>query len=382
MSGQTYSKICTITSPISDASVTPVSNLVKILRCISKDVCFITGNAGSNLFKDDESIHTIAINYKLGSNAFSKIIRYSLLQLKLSYLILRTAKNYDTHLYFIGSNNLVFPIIISKIMRKNVVLSLPGSSNILKFANDRFYKIVKLFESFNMSLSDKIIVYSPNLINEWNLKKYNNKISFAHEHFLDLNKFKITSQLHERENVIGYVGRLTGEKGVFNFIEAIPYIIKKNKNLKFIIIGEGILRNKIEDFLDKKNLKDNVKLLGWVHHDQLPDYLNQFKLTVLPSYTEGLPNLMLESMACGTPALATSIGAIPDVIKDNENGFTMEDNSPECIAKNVIRALNTPQFEQIANCAKESVNQKFTHESSVEIYRDALYKEHKPKIVF
>ncbi|MDR7665095.1 glycosyltransferase family 4 protein [Methanosarcina sp. Z-7115] len=364
--------ICLITSPIGDASVTPVSNLAEIITHIAGEICLITGNAGSNLFNNDIRINTISINYKLGSSALSKIIRYLLLQLKISYYIIKKASRFDTHLFFIGSNNLILPAIISKIMRKNVILSLPSSSNMLKFANDRFYKVVEILESINLIIADKIIVYSPNLVNEWNLKKYSNKILFAHEHFINFNIFKLTNLFHKRENLVGYVGRLSGEKGVLNFIKAIGYIISKNNNMTFLIIGDGPLKNKIELDLDTYALNNNVKLFGWVPHDELPYYLNQLKLTVLPSYTEGLPNLMLESMACGTPILATPIGTIPDVITDGKNGFIMENNSPECIADNLIRALAHPNLEQISKNAEADVNREFTFENAVGKYRKAL----------
>jgi glycosyltransferase involved in cell wall biosynthesis len=107
------------------------------------------------------------------------------------------------------------------------------------------------------------------------------------------------------------------------------------------------------------------ELPGWISHDDLPGYLNQLRLLVLPSYTEGLPNIMLEAMACGTPVLATPVGAIPDVIRDGKTGFIMENNSPECIAENVARALASPDLEEIAEAGRRFVEENFTFEKVV-----------------
>jgi len=93
---------------------------------------------------------------------------------------------------------------------------------------------------------------------------------------------------------------------------------------------------------------------------------------VLPSYTEGLPNIMLEAMACGTPVLATPVGAIPDVIRDGKTGFIMEDNSPKCIAENVVRALEHPDLEEIAEAGRRFVEEEFTFERAVEKWRGIL----------
>lgn len=108
----------------------------------------------------------------------------------------------------------------------------------------------------------------------------------------------------------------------------------------------------------KENLNKKVELTGWIPHDKLPDYLNMLKLVVLPSYTEGLPNIMLEAMACGTAVLATSVGGIPDVIKDGDTGFIMENNSPECVAENVIMVLNDSNLDRIVKNAKELIEKE------------------------
>ena len=77
-------------------------------------------------------------------------------------------------------------------------------------------------------------------------------------------------------------------------------------------------------------------------------------------------------MACGTPVLATPVGGVPDVIKDDETGFIIEDNSPECIAENVERALNSPDLDKIVKNARELVEKEFTYEAAVERYREIL----------
>jgi glycosyltransferase involved in cell wall biosynthesis len=81
---------------------------------------------------------------------------------------------------------------------------------------------------------------------------------------------------------------------------------------------------------------------------------------------------MLEAMACGTPVLATPVGAVPDVIVDGKTGFIMENNSPECIAENVMRALEHPDLEGVAQRARALVEREYTFERAVERWKSIL----------
>jgi glycosyltransferase involved in cell wall biosynthesis len=100
--------------------------------------------------------------------------------------------------------------------------------------------------------------------------------------------------------------------------------------------------------------------------------MNKMKLLVFPSYSEGLPSTLLEGMACGTPVLVTPVGAMPDIIQDGKNGFIMQNNSPECIAKNIRRALDHPDLEVISKNARTLIEKNFSYKATVEKHKNLI----------
>lgn len=270
------------------------------------------------------------------------------------------------------------PQLIARIFGKKIVLITGGtqSKNIIvknkAKVNPCIYfvsKIIIIFEKMNYSVSDLIIVFSKSEIyKKPGLKRYSQKVRCQGKRFVDNKMFRVETNLYKREMKIGFVGRFAQEKGINNFIEAIPSILDDKKDMKFLIIGDGPLLMSVQNYVKKMKLQDKVELLSWIPHDKLCSYLNNLQLLVIPSYTEGLPNVLLEAMACGTPVLATPVGAIPDIIKDGENGFIMENNSPECIKENVLKALKNPNLENIITNANALVEQEFTPEAAVKRY--------------
>jgi len=230
----------------------------------------------------------------------------------------------------------------------------------------------KIISHICYNLTTRIIIYSPYLINEWHLEAYRHKILIAHRHFLDFETFTVTTPFPDRPPLIGYIGRLSGEKGVQHFARVLPAILNDQQDLRAFIGGDGPLKESIAASLQEGGVTARIDLPGWISHDDLPDYLNQLRLLILPSYTEGLPNIMLEAMACGTPVLATPVGAILDVLIDGKTGFIMENNSPECIAENVKRALDSPDLERIAEEGRRFVEENFTFERVVERWKEVL----------
>jgi len=275
--------------------------------------------------------------------------------------------------FFIGGSSLIIPLISAKLVGKKTYILLAGSEEkSADIAYNLFSRPVKLLISTGYSIVDNIVIYSASLIQTWDLTMYRDKILIAHEHFFDLKALTVTTPLLDRPSAIGYIGSLSEVKGVLNFSQALPTILNNWQDFHVLIGGDGQLREAIAASLQVGEVTARVDLPGWLSHDDLPRYLNQLRLLVLPSYSEGLPNIMLEAMACGTPVLATPVGAIPDVIIDGKTGFIMENNSPECIAENVIRALSSPDLEQIAENGRRFVEENFTFAKTVEIWKGIL----------
>ena len=351
-----------------------LEKFLRVVEPLSEKVYVITGNyPRESIFSTKLIIKNIT--HKPVNRSVIKAFKYAQTQFIVAYNVLKIINKTDIVIFFIGGA--LFPALsIVKLFRKKAVIVNTGSgaqsASWIYKNNKTFIKIISILEKLVYHFSDRIIIGSLNLVKSFGLEKYMDKISIGDEHFINFDNFKISKPFHERGNIIGYMGRLSEEKGILVFVKAIPLVIDRQNKTQFVIGGDGLKRDEVEKLLDKENLLDQVKLPGWIPNDKITEYLNELKLLVIPSYTENMPNIILEAMACGTPVLANAVGGIPDVITDGINGFLMADNSPECIAENIIRALNYPNLQQISDNASEFVRKEFSLGKAVDKYRHAL----------
>jgi hypothetical protein len=181
-----------LTFPISEAGNIPLSNLVDIVHTLSNDTYLISGNDGDTFFKDDRRIHTHGIRHERGKNVFTRILKYILAQLRISYLLAKVAKNVDLWIFFIGGEGLVLPLLTARLLRKKVVLALAGfPAKGSQVQEDSLSKVTSFLSKINIILSNGIIAYSKRVVEERGLGKYRNKNYIAHEHFLDFDKFRV-----------------------------------------------------------------------------------------------------------------------------------------------------------------------------------------------
>lgn len=362
--------ICVVTFPLHESGIVPLSNILEILHPLSNKLYLITGNEGYHSLSSNYSVHSYTVSHTKGTNLITCAFNYLGTQIKISSIILKLKNKADSYIFFIGGEGLILPLITVKLLRKKAVLA-PADYTV-KLGKRISSKVLLKVINVNRLFCDKIVLHSPILIKEWDLENYTHKINIAHEYFVDCNTFKPTKKFDSRDNLIGYVGRLNKEKGILNFVHSVPRILERNENLKFIIIGDGPLFGEIERYIETHNLTYKVKLLGWIPHEKLPEYLNEFKLLVIPSYIESGPIIALESMACGTPIVAAKVGQILNMIVDEKHGFLMDNNSPDCISENVLRALESESIPRIILNAQNFVMNEFSYDIAVDNYKNIL----------
>jgi len=366
-------RVGVFTGPIKRSGVVPVSNLIAILSSTSEDIYLITGDAwGTPSKKIHEKVHLHTIKRKIRSGMISGVANHIRIEFQILRKILSLSRNVDLWICFMG-DSLTLPILAARLAGKKVILVM-ASDYILPFEmqGDILRIPLKLLLRINFIVSSRIVLYSERHIDEWHLGRYRNKVSIAHEHFLDVDMFKIRKNIEDRADTIGYIGRFSVEKGIMTFLDAIPQVFVKNDEISITISGDGDLLADIEQFIDKNDPGNKIRLSGWIPHEKIPESLNELKLLVLPSHTEGLPNILLEAMACGTPVLATPVGSVPDLVKDESTGFILKNNSSEEIAEGVMRALAYPDIGGIITNARRLVEEEYTYRAAVKEYREIL----------
>jgi len=148
-------------------------------------------------------------------------------------------------------------------------------------------------------------------------------------------------QLPARARVILTAGRMTEQKGYHHLLDAIPAVIAACPEARFVWAGDGPLATDLSSEIERRGLSDVVQPLGW--RSDVRDLLAAADLFVLPSLFEGLPLVVLEALAAGTPIVATRVGGIPEAITDGVQGRLVAPADSAALASAIIEALTQPE---------------------------------------
>ena len=234
----------------------------------------------------------------------------------------------------------------------DAIVQLPEFQNfdldkINKMQNDVFNK------------ANRIIVTTQLIFNKIksNYTSIGNKLSII-PNFVDTKLFSPANT--EQKYDIMFVGRISEQKNLGNLLKAL-----KGSKFKILVIGSGILK---KNLIDKYGSNTRIKWLDAIPNYQIPMYMNQSKLFILPSLYEGHPKVLIEAMSCGMVVLASNVEGNKEIIQDGINGFLCKPS-----AENIEKRINEiffhteDQLKSIKIAARNYVVERFSLEKIIEL---------------
>lgn len=160
---------------------------------------------------------------------------------------------------------------------------------------------------------------------------------------------------------IGAVCRLAEPKGVMELLVAFERIYLSRPDVWLTIVGDGPLREALRLEATRRGIADRLHLPGSVAHRSVPEWLNALDVFVLPSHNEGLPNVVLEAMACGKPIVATTVGGIPEAALDGVAGLLVPPRDIGRLAAALEELLSAPELRaRLGAAGRRRVEECFT----------------------
>jgi glycosyltransferase involved in cell wall biosynthesis len=164
--------------------------------------------------------------------------------------------------------------------------------------------------------------------------------------------------------LIGYVGRLSPEKGQADLLDAGARLLPTRPNLWIALVGDGPDRLVLQQRAEELGIADRVLFTG--HISDVRPVFRDLDILALTSHTEGFPNVVLEALCMETPVLANDVGGVREIVEDGVTGILLPPRSPERIAEGLGRLLDRPEWaRELALNGKRVVHQQFTFRSRV-----------------
>jgi len=278
------------------------------------------------------------------------------------------------------------PALAKRRMKVPFVLTTDAFPGVSWFFGNRFVDTIanlytRTVGKFIIDSCDELVVLSNQLVeNAMSLGITKEKI-YVIPNGVDLEQFNLRidgsdlrNKLHVEndEKVLLFVGRLALVKRIDILIEVTKRVLKDGFKIKTIIVGDGEYKNYYEKLA--KSVK-GIIFVGLIPHKEIHKYFAVADILILPSLSEGLPNVALEASACGKPIIATNTGGIPDVVIHGKTGFLAEPNNINSFVYYVELLLNSEDLSRkVGRNAHEHVKKQFNWDVVVKKY-EGIYEK-------
>lgn len=236
-------------------------------------------------------------------------------------------------------------------------------------------KIYRIFDHMSERYSSCFVVVSEALERMLNEKRkisdkqivriYNGIELDRYSPLSDISRLKDQFEIPDDAQVVGYFGRLVWQKGIEYLLDAIPSVLSRYENARFLVVGDGPEKSNLLKKVTSLKVEKQVIFTGFII--DIKPLLNIVDTVVIPSVREGFPMITLEAMAMAKPIVATNIPGINEQVAHERSGMLVQARNPEAIAKAIIVLLqNKDMAHRLGLKARCTVEKNFTIEKTLE----------------
>jgi glycosyltransferase involved in cell wall biosynthesis len=198
---------------------------------------------------------------------------------------------------------------------------------------------------------------------------------------VDLNKFRLMARqeakrqlgLDDDKRYLLYVGRLVAVKGLDLLLDAFAQLVQNQRDVELVLVGDGAERYALAQRATTLGIRDKVHFVGAQPHERIVLWMNAGDVLCLPSRKEGFGAVLIESLACGTPVVATSVGGIPEIVTDGQVGRLVHSRDPREMAACIEEVLETPwDRQQLRNYVAERFSFEVVTRKLLEMYGSVM----------
>jgi glycosyltransferase involved in cell wall biosynthesis len=176
---------------------------------------------------------------------------------------------------------------------------------------------------------------------------------------VNIKLLKNSRNCRREQHQLLYLGWFIPEKGIYDLVDAAEILVKKGIEFQLYFFGRK-QRNELVKYVEAKKLNSVIQVGNWISDDEKIDFLYRSTMLILPSYSEGIPNVILEAMATKTPIVSTHVGGLSEILTDNYNAVITLPGNPERLSFDIQRMLEDDQFRnQLARNAYNDARKKY-----------------------
>jgi glycosyltransferase involved in cell wall biosynthesis len=190
------------------------------------------------------------------------------------------------------------------------------------------------------------------------------------------NRGALRAQLDLPAQALGLISvcRLSRAKGVFDIVESFDAVLEKHPTAWLVFLGDGPAREELEKHVASRGLQGSVYFPGARPNEQVADWLSAADVFVLASHAEGLPNIVLEAMACGLPVVASDVGGTGEALADGF-GVLFGPGDVPSLTRGLLKLADAPELrERLGSKARDRVKVRFSWDRVARTYL-ALYSD-------